>query len=150
MGNTHGFQKGYASRREIKVSLETRLKQRKARLGKIPWNKGIKNFFGSKENHPRWIPDRSKLKTGLDRPYDTKYKYWMLEVKKRDYWKCRIDNTDCKGRLEAHHILPWRNHPELRYVITNGITLCKYHHPRKRIDEINLSPYFQKLVAEIK
>jgi hypothetical protein len=74
----------------------------------------------------------------------------MLSIKKRDNWKCKINNQDCKGNLEAHHILSWRDYQELRYDINNGITLCHAHHPRKRIDEAKLSPFFQRIVAEMK
>lgn len=114
------------------------------------WNKGIKIPEFSGENHPRWINDRSKLKIDREKAYDTQYKYWMLEVKKRDNWKCKIANQDCKGKLEAHHILGWKSHPELRYQLNNGITLCHAHHPRKRDEEAKLSPYFKSLVAEMK
>ncbi len=44
----------------------------------------------------------------------------------------------------------WREYPELRYNINNGITLCHAHHPRKREEEAKLSPFFQQLVAEMK
>jgi hypothetical protein len=100
------------------------------------------------EGTPRWIADRSKLKTSRAHAYDTQYKYWMMTVKRRDGWKCRIADDNCKGRLEAHHILGWKSYPELRYQPNNGITLCHHHHPRTRKGEMELSPYFQKLVAE--
>jgi hypothetical protein len=101
----------------------------------------------SGSNSHRWIKDRSLLKAGKDRPYNTLYKYWMLAVKKRDSWKCRIGNCDCGGRLEAHHILPWRDYPELRYDINNGISLCVKHHPRKKKEEARLSPFFRSLLV---
>jgi len=66
----------------------------------------------------------------------------MLAVKGRDGWKCKIANADCDGKIEAHHILSWRDYPELRYQPNNGITLCHAHHPRKRVDEAKLLPYF--------
>lgn len=105
--------------------------------------------FVSGVNSPMWIEDRSLIKKQEERnnPND---KQWKYNVYKRDDFKCRISDGNCKGRLEAHHILPWRDYPELRYEINNGITLCHFHHPRKRVDEANLSPYFQKLVAELK
>lgn len=71
-------------------------------------------------------------------------------VKIRDGLKCRINNRDCMGRIESHHILGWTEHPELRYEINNGITLCHAHHPRKREEEAKLSSFFQRLVAEMK
>jgi hypothetical protein len=100
----------------------------------------------TREKSHSWIKDRTKLKTDRQKMYDTQYKYWMLEVKKRDKWKCRIKDNNCKGKLEAHHILGWSTYPELRYNVNNGISLCHYHHPRKRVDEVRLSPYFKELI----
>ena len=80
---------------------------------------------------------------------DPLQKGWRKAVKNRDGWKCRIANNNCFGKLEAHHILPWSEFPELRYEVNNGITLCHAHHPRKRSDVAKLSPYFQDLVAEV-
>lgn len=119
-------------------SKETKQKISISRKGKL---------FG--RDNPAWIEDRSKLKVGKDRAYDNAYRYWMISVKRRDNHKCKIANPDCKGRLEAHHILSWRDHPELRYQTNNGITLCHFHHPKKRMDEEKLSPYFQELVASL-
>lgn len=61
--------------------------------------------------------------------------------------KRRINDNDCKGKLEAHHILPWSQFPQLRYNINNGISLCHFHHPRKKIDEIKFVPIFKELVS---
>lgn len=78
---------------------------------------------------------------------DSAYRVWMLEVKKRDKWICKMKNSECEGRLEAHHIRSWRDHPELRYIANNGITLCHAHHPRKRAEEKRLAPFFTELVS---
>lgn len=80
----------------------------------------------------------------------TKYTRWMKAVKNRDKWACRIADVKCNGRLEAHHILRWSTHPELRYEVNNGITLCAFHHPRKINDEARLTPYFKELVNQVK
>lgn len=139
-------------RNAIKVRMKGQHRSPKTQFkkGQIPWNKDKKMPQTSKENHYLWVNDRTKLKTSRRKDYDTRYKYWMIEVKNRDNWKCKINNSDCKGRLEAHHILSWRDYKELRYDINNGITLCQFHHPLKRKDEERLSPYFKKLVAEMK
>lgn len=99
------------------------------------------------ENSPLWITDRTKLKKSDKKHLDYQYKMWMLEVKKRDNWKCRLLNSECNGRLEAHHILNWIDHPELRYIINNGITLCAFHHPIGREKEKRMIPIFQELLS---
>ena len=104
-----------------------------------------KYFRGEKSCHYKL--DRTALRMGDDRFTDYRHKVWAKEVKNRDKWSCRIADNNCDGRLEAHHILPWNNFPELRYEVNNGITLCRHHHPRKKSEVEKLSPYFQKLVA---
>lgn len=96
------------------------------------------------DKNPRWISDRTKLKKS-DRQCGSAYTEWRNLVFKRDGFKCRILNSDCDGRIEAHHILSWKDHPELRYVVNNGITVCHKHHPRG-FAEKKMSPYFQELV----
>lgn len=102
----------------------------------------------SGEKNWKWIKDRSKLKRH-NRRNDMAYKDWRRQVWLRDNFKCKIGNPDCKGRIEAHHILPWRDHENIRYEVNNGITLCHFHHPRKREEEIRLSPYFQEIITKL-
>lgn len=106
----------------------------------------------SGENNYQWIEDRTKLQRYNDEIKDrlsSSYRFWRESVYKRDNYKCRIADTNCDGRIEAHHILSYKEFVELRYELNNGITLCHAHHPRKREDEAKLSPYFQELVAEM-
>ena len=102
----------------------------KSRTGMKPWN---------------WKEDRSLLVKKQERN-DPAYAEWRKQVWLRDNFACKIVNPDCAGRIEAHHILGWSNYPDLRYEVNNGITLCHFHHPRKRNDEMRLSPYFQSLI----
>jgi len=98
-----------------------------------------------KEKHWNWKEDRSLLKR-KDERNDSAYQEWVRKVKIRDNWECRINNQDCFGYCRAHHILPWSKYPELRYNVNNGITLCQAHHPKKRVDERRLMPFFQGMV----
>jgi len=91
-----------------------------------------------------WDGGKSKNHHSTTEP---RYKEWRGRVFTRDDWKCVIDNQSCKGQIQAHHILPWRDFPELRYEINNGITLCQAHHPRKRAEEKRLIPFFSGLVS---
>src|SRR3990167_11443781 len=77
-----------------------------ARIGKSSPKKGKEYPHLQGENSSRWIEDRSRIKKSDKKHLDCGYISWMLKVKRRDNWKCKIENLDCKGRLEAHHILP--------------------------------------------
>lgn len=115
-----------------KTTDETKKKISNSHMGDKSWN---------------WIKDRTQVVGRHNRNmHDPEYKQFAYKVRNRDEYKCKINNQDCVGRLEVHHILGWKSHPELRYEVNNGITLCHFHHPRKRNDEVRLSPYFQELV----
>ncbi len=112
------------------------------------WKLFLSNKTG--ERHHNWIADRTKLailSNGEEYRNSPASREWSKNVRNRDKWSCRIADINCGGRLEAHHILGWTQYPELRYEVNNGITLCHFHHPRKRNDEMRLSPYFQELVG---
>lgn len=126
---------------------ETIITKERLSLAKLGEKNPMFGKFGTQ--HHNFIIDRSKLKTDSEHQYDTQYKYWMFKVRERDNWKCKINNIECSGRLETHHILPWSKFPELRYNINNGILLCRFHHPRKRKDEIKLAPIFQEIVLAL-
>lgn len=114
--------------------------------GATAWNKGMIGYQAGSKN-PAWkggIEFRKKSDRAFD---DSAYMEWRTQVKNRDGWKCRIANENCHGKLEAHHILPWGDFPELRYQSNNGITLCHAHHPRRRAEEKRLALYFQELVS---
>ena len=101
------------------------------------------------ELHHNWIENRTQLaKTKREgERWSSAYCYWHQQVLIRDKQECKIKNSDCNGQLEVHHILSWRDYPELRYEINNGITLCHAHHPRGRAKEEQLIPTLQGLVA---
>lgn len=126
-------------------SEETKNKISIGHKGLTTWNKD-KPFLAIRgKNHWNWKGGLSKRKR-KDERNDSAYNCWVLSIKKRDNWKCKINNQDCSGYCMVHHILSWRDFPELRYNINNGITLCQAHHPRKRVEEKRLVPFFQELV----
>ena len=152
----------------LKTPLEVREKQRQAKLKnptrywlgkKRPEMVGEKNPSKrpdvvskySGKNHYLWKKDRSLIIGRHTRNmHDPDYKQWRSAVCNRDNWKCRINDEYCNGRLETHHILRWKDYPELRYKLTNGITLCHFHHPRRREDEERLIPTFLRLVEAMR
>ena len=121
------------------LSEETRLKigfahltWRKNNPGQLHWNE---------------YKDKGLLKKSEKKHLDGRYREWMFLVKNRDNWECKINNADCSGRLEAHHILNWVEYPELRYDINNGITLCHFHHPHGRKAEEEMRDILKEMVA---
>ena len=63
---------------------------------------------------------------------DKKYIDWRNKVFKRDNYTCQDKN--CKSKkgcyIEAHHIKSWVKYPKLRYLISNGLTLCLICHKK--------------------
>lgn len=147
-----------------KHSEESKAKMRLWHLGHPPANKGKKIGSPSIEHrkkisesmlnssnvkrqsqHYRWNPNRESLRR--NERNDGAYKQLKKEVKKRDEGNCRLQNENCMGYRVIHHILPWRDYPEERYNADNCITLCQYHHPRKRVEEEKLRPILQELIG---
>lgn len=83
----------------------------------------------------RGRPERSLLE----------YKAWAKTVLKRDGYCCAICGNK-KGK-EAHHIYPWRDYPDRRYDVTNGITLCADHHHATFSKEEQFFELFTRLVS---
>jgi len=67
-------------------------------------------------------------KGGINGENDTlrhrrEYKEWRTSVYERDDYTCQCCGIR-GGKLNAHHINQFSDHPELRYNANNGITLC--------------------------
>ena len=85
------------------------------------------------ENSGNWkggkslINDRARMRHDLE--------LWSRAVLKRDNYTCRCGK---KGRgLQAHHIKPFIDFPELRLDVSNGVTLCLDCHEREHGHKIN-------------
>ena len=79
------------------------------------------------KNNPLWkggvTPENEIIR------HSSKYKIWRLSVYERDFFTCQ--DCKCSGvRLNAHHIKHFAKYPELRFDISNGITLCKGCHKK--------------------
>lgn len=76
--------------------------------------------------HPKYKSDRIRR----DRTVEGSrypYKKWRENVLARDNRICQ----ECfKPGSIAHHIKPWRDYPELRYELSNGMTLCAPCHKK--------------------
>lgn len=80
---------------------------------------GQKRHYGS--DHPNWkLVTRRKNRRG-------KHGSWARAVLSRDKGTCQHCGVQNVG-LHAHHILPFATHPEKRWDVDNGITLCYQCH----------------------
>ncbi len=79
------------------------------------------------------------------------YKNWRTQVYKRDRYTCRLCGNNTSGNLQAHHILPKRDYPELIFTVENGITLCKECHTKTFGNEYKFTSTFSSILhAELK
>ena len=101
------------------------------------------------ENHPNWDPTKSNRERYRMRK---KHEISTLREKtfKRDNYVCQCcEKTNTI--LNAHHILPFSKHVDLRYDINNLITLCKtchmsYHSKyRKNINQETLNKFKEEV-----
>jgi hypothetical protein len=83
----------------------------------------------SGENGSNWKGGITKENKLLHKGVE--FQIWRRAVYERDNYICQ----DCGvrgGKLEPHHIYSFANYPELRFEVSNGITLCKSCHKKYR------------------
>jgi len=90
-----------------------------------------KKKYGYK--NPNWkggITGKNKLLRN-----SKEFKKWKKEVLERDNHTCRkCGNTNRSNSyvlIHAHHVKPFATFPELRFEISNGLTLCKKCHDKE-------------------
>ena len=71
-------------------------------------------------------PRRSRVK---EERKSLEYQKWRMAVFERDGFTCLECNATPK-ELHAHHIFSFAKYTKLRYVVENGVTLCKKCHRR--------------------
>jgi|SRR5512132_4053973 5-methylcytosine-specific restriction endonuclease McrA len=52
-------------------------------------------------------------------------------VRARDRGRCRYESSECRGRLEVHHIVPAKAHSELFFALDNLELVCRRHHEQR-------------------
>lgn len=62
-----------------------------------------------------------------DNQYVCALDLWAIDIKTLDNYMCK--NCDTIENLNAHHIVPKKDFPELSFDLDNGVTLCDNCHP---------------------
>lgn len=97
------------------------------------WNiKGERNpMYNSQrlgDKNPNWKGGITNWRKNI---YNSKeYKTWSNSV--REFWDftCQMCEKRGKGDIHANHIKTFRDYPELRFDLQNGIALCKKCHTK--------------------
>jgi len=96
-------------------------------------SKACQTKYFSGKNSPAWIADRTKLKSrNKSIRASAAMRHWRESVFKRDSWTCRIcgarSHKGVSVQINAHHIWAFKDRKDLRFEISNGITLCSHCH----------------------
>lgn len=76
----------------------------------------------------RIMRENGELEDGTSDRNTKEYAEWRKAVFERDNYTCQMCGK--RGELQAHHIKPYSKHPEARFDIDNGITLCVECHAK--------------------
>lgn len=74
--------------------------------------------------NPNYTGGKTKRREGMAQK---EYRAWRRTVFQRDGYTCTVCGKH-GGTLNAHHIKPWADYPELRFDVANGTTLCESCH----------------------
>ena len=95
----------------------TRKTSKRCQPCSIKWKRGA--------NHPMW---KGGLVIGSAKERNSNaHTVWSKTVLRRDDWTCQLCFKR-GGVLHAHHKKRWADNKELRFELTNGVTLCRDCH----------------------
>lgn len=114
-------------------SLEHKINLSKAQTGKRQSKETIekrKKSLPRGEKHHAWVKEKTPEDRALDKRrgrHVPEFRTWSEHVKQRDNYTCQISGK-IGGELTSHHLNGWKNFPEQRFDISNGITISEQYH----------------------
>ena len=105
----------------------------KGMLGKqhSPQTKELMSQKRQGSRNSNWRGGRTRLMRKFR--HGTPYLNWRKKVLERDNHTCVVCGN--KENVQAHHILPAKDYPELRLEVSNGQTRCKTCHKEEHHHE---------------
>lgn len=112
------------------IKLGRRFCSRRCRYSVMRGSKSPNSGGGSwmrGEQNPNWKDGKGYERIKKHR---IRVRTWRRLVFERDSYTCQ----ECglipkkKNQLNAHHVKPWASYSEQRFIVANGITLCKSCH----------------------
>ena len=79
-----------------------------------------------KEKHYLYNPNLTEEERVKRRCFRREVNAWCANVYKKDDYKCVVCGSN--RNKSAHHLNSWNTYPEERFLVSNGITLCKACH----------------------
>lgn len=130
---------------ESKAKISEAMKGKKNALGTVrslEFKENLSEYWKDNPNHNfykdgKGVERRGKRRQDMGR---LQYREWRSTVFERDNYTCQICGVR-GGNLEADHIKSYAAHPELRYNVDNGRTLCKKCH--KKTDNFGIKAMAQ-------
>jgi 5-methylcytosine-specific restriction endonuclease McrA len=120
----------------------TRQRMSEARKGRPSKRRGVKHTIQTRAKISSTVRERTprgnqchsykdgKLAERRGLRFSPEYKQWRYDVFLRDRFTCQQCGDNRGGNLVAHHLKPFADFPELRFEVSNGLTLCEACHKR--------------------
>lgn len=124
----HTFPKGYKPLNGFKKGEPSRFKGRKHKKESL--EKMRLASTGKKQSQETIDKRVINLRKSVQRK-GYKYNEWARQVKERDNYTCQHCGMQIIEHLQAHHMIPWEDNIELRFEISNGMTLCRVCHTKE-------------------
>lgn len=135
-----GIPRSLETRKKISLSLKgiKRSPETKLKISAIASNRKLSEEHKARigdavrgDKHPNW-------KGGVTYPIfalrkTKEYRHWRNAVLERDGFRCRKCHKSIR-RLDAHHIFSFTLFPELRFGVSNGLTVCVRCHTKYKGD----------------
>lgn len=88
----------------------------------------FRRYAKSTPDYTPITPQNKRIRFSLE------YALWREAVFKRDDWTCQHCGKR-GGDIQADHIKPFSTHPELRFELSNGQTLCLKCHKKRTAEQ---------------